>query len=144
MITSREQRAVDLRRIETRLARATVWALLLYFPVETWASWGDDYWLLNPFYLNDLIAMLLLLYGATRSLRARPRSAPGALCAAYAWTSANGWRATWGRAFELRDGGQLDHGLGELWVVGGATVLSLLCLACSFYLTLRADDAPES
>jgi hypothetical protein len=137
-----EQEAAD-RRIETALARATLVALALYFPVETWASWGADYWLLNPFYIIDLVAMLLLLYGALRSLRARPRPAPGVLCAAYAWTAANGWRATWGRAFELRDGGQLDHGLAELWVVGGATVLSLLCLAWSFYLMVRADDVRE-
>ena len=141
--TRPEQRAMNTRDIETRLARATLVALVFYFPIETWASWGHDYWLLNPFYLVDLIAMGLLLYGATRSLHARPRSAPGALCAAYAWTAANGWRATWGRAFELRDGGQLDHGLVELWVVGGATVLSLLCLAWSFYLVVRADDVRE-
>lgn len=131
------------RRLETRLARATQVALVFYFPIETWTSWSHDYWLLNPFYIVDLIAMALLLYGATRSLRARPRPAPGALCAAYAWTAANGWRATWGRAFELRDGGQLDHGLVELWVVGGATLLSLLCLAWSFHLMVRADDVRE-
>jgi hypothetical protein len=136
--TAPEHKVVD-RRNETRLARATLVGLVFYFPVETWASWGHDYWLLNPFYLIDLIAMLLLWHGANRSLRARPRSAPAALCAAYAWTAANGWRATWGRAFELRDGAPLDHGLVELWVVGGATVLSLICLAWSFYLTVRAE-----
>jgi hypothetical protein len=141
--TAPEQRARKRRDSETRLARATLVALLFYFPVETWASWRHDYWLLNPFYIIDLIAMGLLLHGASRSLHARPRSAPGALCAAYAWTAANGWRATWGRAFELRDGGQLDHGLMELWVVGGATVLSLLCLAWSFYLMVRADGVRE-
>ena len=141
--TAPEQRARRRRDSETRLARATLVALVFYFPIETWASWGHEYWLLNPFYLIDLIAMGLLLYGATRSLRARPRPAPGALCAAYGWTAANGWRATWGRAFELRDGGHLDHGLVELWVVGGATLLSLLCLAWSFYLMVRADAVPE-
>jgi hypothetical protein len=141
--TAPEQHVVKDRDNETRLARATLIALVFYFPLETWTSWGHDYWLLNPFYVIDLIAMGLLLYGATRSLRARPRSAPGALCAAYAWTAANGWRATWDRAFELRDGGQLDHGLVELGVVGGATVLSLLCLACSFSLMVRADDVRE-
>jgi hypothetical protein len=131
----------DSRSIETVLARATLIALLLYFPVETWTSWRHDYWLFNPFYVIDLIAMLLLLYGAVRSLRARPRMAPGALCAAYAWTAANGWRATWGRAFELRDGGQLDYGSVELWVVGGATLLSLMCLASSFYLLIHAENS---
>jgi hypothetical protein len=87
--------------------------------------------------------MVLLLYGALRSLRARPRPMPGALCAAYAWTAANGWRATWGRVFELRDGGRLDYGSVELWVVGGATVLALMCLASSFYLMVRAEAVRE-
>ena len=141
--TARENTVSDLRKTETALARGTLIALLLYFPVETWASWRHEYWLFNPFYLIDLIAMLMLLYGAMRSLRARPRPAPGALCAAYAWTAANGWRATWGRAFELRDGGRLDHGSLELWVVGGATVLSLMCLTWSFYLMVRAEADRE-
>jgi hypothetical protein len=135
----RREAVTRSRRIETALARATLIALLLYFPVETWTSWGHEYWLLNPFYVIDLIAMLLLLYGAMRSLRARPRQSPGALCAAYAWTAANGWRATWGRAFEIRDGGRLDFGVVELWVVGGATLLSLICLAVSFHLLLRSE-----
>ncbi len=129
----------DLRRTETALARATLVTLLLYFPVETWTSWRHEYWLFNPFYVIDLIAMLALLYGAIRSLRARPRPAPAALCAAYAWTAANGWRATADRLFELRDGGRLDYGSVELWVVGGATVLSLMCLVSAFYLTVRAE-----
>jgi hypothetical protein len=133
---------MDNRRTETALARATLLALVLYFPVETWTSWKHEYWLFNPFYIIDLIAMLLLLYGAMRSLRARPRPAPGALCAAYAWTAANGWRATWGRVFELRDGGRLDHGSLELWAVGGATLLALMCLASSFYLMIRAEAVP--
>src|SRR4029453_1604571 len=85
-----KQRPMNNRDIETRLARATLAALVFYFPIETWASWGHDYWLLNPFYLIDLIAMVLLLYGATRSLRARPRPAPGALCAAHGWAAGGG------------------------------------------------------
>ena len=133
----------DHRRVETVLARATLVALLVYFPVETWVSWFDDYGLLNPFYIIDLIAMVLLLYGAFRSLKARPRPAPGALCAAYAWTAANGWRATWGRVFELRDGGRLDYGELELCAVGCATILSLMCLASAFYLTMRAEPIRE-
>ena len=134
---------IDRRRSETILARATLVALLLYFPIETWASWRHQYSLLNPFYLIDLIAMVLLLYGAIRSLRVRPRQAPGVLCAAYAWTSANGWRATWDRAFELRDGGALDYGAVELCVVGGATVLALMCLAASLHLLVRAEAVRE-
>lgn len=130
---------MDRRRLETALARATLIALLFYFPLETWTSWGHEFSLLSPFYIIDLIAMLLLFYGATRSLRMRPQPAPSALCAAYAWAAANGWRATWGRVWEIREGGRLDYGTVELWVVAGATLVSLFCLATSFYLTVRAE-----
>jgi hypothetical protein len=133
----------EARRAETSLARSTLVALLVYFPVETWTSWRHEYSLLNPFYLIDMIAIVLLLYGAIRSLRARPRPAPGVLCAAYAWTSANGWRATWGRAFELRDGGALDYGAVELWVVGGATILALMCFASCMHFIIRVERIRE-
>ncbi|MCA1561036.1 MAG: hypothetical protein LC804_12475 [Acidobacteria bacterium] len=99
---------MNLRTTETRLAKFTLAMLVVYFPLETWVSLPDG--LTNPFYLVDLIAMALLPYGALRSLRARPRSAPGVLCAAYGWTAANGWRATFDGVFELRDGGELEHG----------------------------------
>lgn len=97
-----------LRKIETGLAYFTLCALVIYFPVETWASLPEGLW--NPYYLVDLIAMILLGWGAIRSLRARPHQSPAVLCAAYAWSAANGWRATFGRMFELLEGGTLDHG----------------------------------
>jgi hypothetical protein len=31
----------------------------------------------------------------------------------------------------------------EIWVVGGATVLTLMCLAWSFYLMMRAEAIRE-
>jgi hypothetical protein len=132
-------RGLDPRRVETVLAYATLAALVLYVPVETWVSAQYEYGLLNPFYVIDLIAMLLLLYGAVRSLRARPHPAPGALCAAYAWTAANGWRSTWDRVFDLKAGGQLDYGFEELCLIACATILSLMCLASAYALMLRAE-----
>jgi hypothetical protein len=128
-----------LRKAETGLARFTLGGLLIYVPVETWTSWPGGLW--NPFYLVDLIAMVLLFAGAVHSLRARPRPAPGVLCAAYAWTAANGWRATFGRVFEVLEGGELDYGTGELWAVGGGTALTLACLGLSLFLVVRAADA---
>jgi len=83
---------MNLRSAETRLAWFTCGLLVVYFPLETWASLPHG--LSNPFYLVDLVAMALLLYGAVLSLRARPRAAPGVLCAAYGWAAANAWRAT--------------------------------------------------
>jgi len=130
---------MNLREIETGLAHFTLAALIIYFPAETWVSWPHEYGLLNPFYLVDLIAMILMLYGAVHSLHARPRSAPGVLCAAYAWAASNGWRATAGRAFEVLEGQDLDYGIEELWIVGIATAMAMACLALSMYLVVRGD-----
>jgi hypothetical protein len=75
------------------------------------------------------------------SLRARPNPAPGILSAALAWTSANGWRATFGRMAEIRSGGELGYGTAELWAVGAATVIALACLAISLLLVARAEGS---
>ena len=125
------------RRLETGLAYLTLALLVLYVPLETWVSL--PYGLTNPFYLIDLIAMVLLFAGAVHSLRARPRPAPGLLCAAIAWTAANGWRATFRRLAELREGGSLDHGVPEMWAVAISTAISLCGFALAIYLVVRAD-----
>ena len=57
----------DRRAIETGLARFTLAALVVYFPMETWVSWPHGLW--NPFYLVDFIAMVLMFWGARVSLR---------------------------------------------------------------------------
>ncbi len=132
---------MNRRTLETWLAYLTLALLLVYFPAETWAS--SPRALSNPFYLIDLIAMALLLWGAVRSLRARPRPAPGVLCAGCAWAAANGWRATFGRMREVSQGAELRHGPGELWAVGAATTVSLLGLAVLLYLVVRAEP-PDS
>jgi hypothetical protein len=106
--------------------------LIVYSPGETWVSWSEG--LLSPYYIVDAIAMVLLLYGALHSLRARPRRAPGILCGAYGWTAANGWRATFDRWAHLVDGGELDYGRPELFVVGCATALAIGCFVLSIYL----------
>lgn len=132
-------RNADARRAETALAQITLAFLVVYVPVETYVSWSDAYWLLNPFYLVDLGAMLLLFWGAVRSLRARPRQAPGVLCAAYGWATANGWRATWDRAFDVMEGGSLTYGTAELSAVGCATACGLICFGLSLWLVARAE-----
>jgi hypothetical protein len=129
------------RSLETALARATLGVLIIYIPAETWVSLPDG--LLNPYYIVDAIAMALLLSGALRSLRARPRPAPGILCGAYGWTAANGWRATFDRWSYIREGGELHYGTPELYVVGCATALALACFVLSVYLTI-ASAAQES
>jgi hypothetical protein len=129
---------MTLRTIETAFARLTLAVLVIYFPVETWASYPSGLW--NPFYIVDLIAMALMFWGARRSLNARPAASPAIMCAAYAWTVANGWRATFGRMFELLRGGTLDHGAAEMWVVSIATALGLAALILSFYLVVRSEQ----
>ena len=130
---------MDLRKTETALSWFTLGALVVYLPAETWTSWRHG--LLNPFYIVDLIAMALMLWGAVRSLRARPASSPAILAAAYAWTVANGWRATFGRMFEILEGGTLDHGTAEMWAVAIATAIGLACLILSLYLTVRSEHS---
>src|SRR5262245_88687 len=126
---------MNLRRAETGLARFTLWGLLVYVPLETWASLPA---LWDPFYLVDLIGMVLLSVGTSQSLRARPARSPGLLCAGYAWTGANFWRAFWGRMAEVWKGGSLMYGTAELWVVGVGTAVVMGCLALSALLVVRA------
>lgn len=126
---------MDPRRAETRLARFTLALLVLYVPLETWVSW--PYGLLHPMYLVDVIAMLLMFFGARRSLRARPGSSPGLLAAAWAWTAANGWRATSWRWLESVQGGALDHGRPELWLTAFGTLVALSCFAVTLWLVTR-------
>ena len=124
---------MNTRSIESAIAWFTIGALFIYVPGETYVSWSRG--LLNPFYLVDLIAMVLLLWGAVHALRARPRYAPGLLCGAYGWASANGWRAAFGRLAEIRSGGELDYGILEMWVVGIATAIACALFAILLVLT---------
>jgi hypothetical protein len=128
----------NLRDVESGLAWFTLAATLVYVPLETWASLPHG--LLNPFYLIDVIAMLLLFAGAVRSLRARPGSAPGVLCAACAWTAANGWRATFDRLFAIRRGEVLQFGMGEIWAVGVATAVAIGCFAVALFLVIQVES----
>ncbi len=125
---------VSRRGVETVLAYWTLVVLVIYIPVETWGSWPRG--LLNPYYLIDAIAMALSLWGAVHSLRSRPRPSPEILCIAYAWSSANGWRATFGRLREIESGGTLAYGSAEMWTVGIATALSLLVFAVLLILVI--------
>ncbi|MCI0676084.1 MAG: hypothetical protein L0Y42_09955 [Phycisphaerales bacterium] len=125
------------RRLETTIAWFTLGALVIYIPGETYVSWPE---LWHPFYLVDFIAMVLLLWGAVHSLRARPLPVPGLLCAAYGWAASNGWRATFWRLAELRAGGQLDYGNAEAWIVGCASAIALVCFV--ILLVLTASNEP--
>jgi hypothetical protein len=128
-----------MRNVETGLARFSLGILVLYFPIETWASLPYGLW--HPMYLVDFIAMCLLAFGGTYSLRARPAAAPGPLCAAWGWAAANGWRGTawrWLDHFD-NDGANLDHGVTELWVVTLASLVALFCFGLSLVLVVKTS-----
>ena len=113
------------RSVETFIARFTLALLFVYAPLETWASWPA---LTDSLYLVDVVGFALLLWGTLASLRARPDLAPGVLCAGYAWSAANGWRALALRIDTLERGGEVDVGLVWLLVIGEVVALTSLAL----------------
>ena len=128
------------RSVETFIACFTLALLLVYAPLETWASWPH---LTNPFYLVDVVGFALLLWGALASLRARPDVAPGVLCAGYAWSAANGWRALALRIETLQQGGQVDVTLVWLIVVGEIAALVGLALLLLLVVESRSPSGAD-
>jgi len=126
---------MKLRRLETWIAKFTLGFLVIYIPVETWTSL--PYGLLNPFYIVDVIAMVLMAWGAYLSLKSRPNCSPEILCVAYAWGTANAWRATFWRLDHVKKGGDLDRGMTELWTLGIVTILAIVLLSILIYLVMR-------
>ena len=126
------------RSVETFIARFTLAVLLAYVPLETWASWPA---LTNPFYLVDAVGFALLLWGALASLRARPDVAPGVLCAGYAWSAANGWRALALRMETLQQGGEVDVTL--VWLLVISEVVALTSLALLLLLVGESRTPPR-
>ena len=131
---------MTLRRAETSLAYATIAALLIYAPIETVYSWPA---LASPYYVIDVIGMLLMLAGVVRSLRARPGTAPDVLAVGWAWSSANFWRAAFDRVSTLDRGGALRVGAAELRFVIGELLVSLLCLTIGLTLVYRTRLSNE-
>lgn len=133
----------EWRIIETRLAKLTLWALAVFVPFETYASYvfadSGARFLIHPGYLHSVAGMALLFAGARHSLNARPRCAPGLLCASHAWWAATSWTSTQARVDVMSRGGQMRLGAGEFWFVIGGTALTFACFALSLFLTYRAQ-----
>ena len=129
------------RGVETVIARFTLALLLVHAPVETWVSLPSG--LSDPFYLVDVVGFALLLWGALRSLRARPDVAPGVLCAGYAWSGANGWRALALRIDTLQQGGQVDVTLVWLLVISEIVALTGLALLLLLVVESRSPSRVE-
>ena len=130
------------RQVETGLAYASFGVLAIYAPVETVYSWSGG--LGSPYYVIDVIAIVLLFVGAVRSLRARPTTAPGLLTTGWAWAGANFWRAAFDRITRIQGGGHLDWGSIELQFVCGELVVALVCLAVGIVLVTRSPADGEA
>lgn len=125
------------RRVAS-LVTFTVVLLILYVPLETWYSLPA---LWDPFYLVDLIAMLLLAWGASRCRRNTSPGSLAVLTAAYGWGAANAWRALFGRLADIARGSS-GPGWAELTFVGVGTAAMIVGLSWSLSLALETNG-PE-
>ena len=98
--------------------------------------------MLDPLHLLHevvhVIGMGLMLYGVVHSWRAAPQSAAGILCAAWAWTGADWYRATSDRVVELAEGHSLDFEPIKMWVVAGFTAVTLVCFGLALFIVVRS------
>jgi hypothetical protein len=120
------------------LATYTFWVLVLYAPIETWASWRELY---SPYYIVDFIAMVLLTVGVARSRQGHSLSALGFLAGGWGWLGANGWRATADRFEFIGEGGVLEFGAAEMCFVVCGTVAAIVGLAWSLHAIGRLGRA---
>lgn len=112
-----------------RLTAFTFGFLAIYVPIEVWYSLPR---LWDPFFLVDLIGIVLLAVGAMRYRRTGTPVSLGTLTAGYAWTSANFWRALFGRLADLNAGGELDYG----WLEVCFTSCILIAAAAGLFWSL--------
>jgi hypothetical protein len=114
--------------------------LVFYAPIETWVSLPN---LLDPYYLVDFIAMVLLGLGVVRSRQGRPASALGFLSGGWGWLGANGWRATADRMEFIADGGTLEYGAAEMCFVVCGTLIAIVGLAWSIRIMTSATSEQQ-
>ena len=117
-----------------RLQAFTLAFLIAYAPIETWYSMAD---LRDPFYLVDVIGIVLLILGMVRLRRGLLSGSVGMLTAGYAWTGANFWRALFDRVSEVAAGGVLDYGWAELCFTACITIAAIVGLVWTLVLGAR-------
>ena len=120
----------------TRLQTFTLTFLIAYAPIETWYSLPA---LWDPFYLVDVIGIVLLILGMVRLQRGLSGSV-GMLTAGYAWTGANFWRALFDRVSEVAAGGVLDYGWAEMCFTACITIASIAGLVWTLVLGTRQPE----
>ena len=94
----------------------------------------------HPFYLVDLIGMVLLTWGVVRCRRGDAWGGAAVLIAGYGWLGANGWRAMFGRIEDLMAGGELEYGAAELCFVVFGTVVAIAGLVRSLTLAFKLSS----
>src|SRR4029450_2321850 len=124
----------ETSRPDHRLASYTLWVLVFYAPIETWASWPELY---SPYYLVDLIPMVLMAIGVLRSRQNHALPALGFLAGGWGWLGANGWRATADRFDAVGAGGWVGVGAAEMCFVVCGTVAAIVGLAWSLHAITR-------
>lgn len=131
-VTSQQQ-----PRVERILTWFTLVFAVVFAPIETIVSW--KYGLLSPYYLVDALGIVLLFWGAMRSIRRRCTSSPSVMTVGWAWMSANFWRAAMERDLKFQQGGTLDLGEHEIRLAVAITALAILCMATGIWLMTQRD-----
>lgn len=130
-----------LRTIETRVAAFTLVAAAVFAPLEVIATvqmFGAA-GIVHPGFVDSVVGVALLLAGALRSLRARPRCAPSLMCAAHAWCTGSLWHSLGLRYQIWREGGEFFYGSIDLWGPALLVVVATAVFALSAYLTVRTE-----
>ena len=127
---------------ELLMARVTLVALAVYFPLETYVTWSIAGLLgfLYSSYLANVLGMALMLWGAIAARRGHP-AGPGLLAAGWSWTAATFWRATSVSAnWPSSLGMPLDAGPVELWLAPIVTSLAVAAVVASLVLLVKSPE----
>ena len=140
--------ATSMRRMagkgELLMARVTLVALAVYFPLETYVTWsiaGLSGFLYSS-YLANVLGMALMLWAATAARRGRPEG-PGLLAAGWSWTAATFWRATSDRYWLSSLGMPLYAGPVELWLAPIVTSIAVAAVVASLVLLVKSPETSD-
>jgi hypothetical protein len=127
-------------KLTAMVAAYTLTWVVVYFPLETFVTWSiaGPRGFMNPSYVENIVGMGLMLWGAVSAKRGRP-FAPGLLTTGWSWTAATFWRATADRFWWVSLGYDLFAGRIELWLGPILTALAVIGLSGSLVLVFRSQ-----
>lgn len=91
--------------------------------------------------LVDYISVALMIFAAMTSLRIKPRSAAGLLAAAWTYNLGFGWRSTFERLEDLRNGVQPSNGEASFVLPLVASSLAIIGVVMIWALVLAYRQA---